>query len=152
MKTIYKLLLAGRLYHKISEQYCKPITKKTGLNTTELRIISLIAESDKAVNPRDIAKSQGLSKALVSKSVDHLKKKGYLMLKPDPNDMRRVELRLTDDAMPILESYSRIKSELKHDISDGLGNNEFLILDQSLDNVIYKMRSLFLLKQQKKHF
>lgn len=151
MKTIFKLLLAGRLYHKIAERYCSPITKKTGLNTTELRILSLIAESKHAINAREISECQGLSKALVSKSVDHLKKRGYLLLLPDPNDMRRVELCLTDDAKPVMKAYSKIKTELKHDIEGDIDSDTLDILDQSLDDVIFTMKSLFILKDQKDH-
>ncbi|MBQ3334493.1 MAG: MarR family transcriptional regulator [Eubacteriaceae bacterium] len=151
MKTIHKILLAGRLYHKISEQYCKPITKKTGLNLTELRILSLIDDSEGTVNARDISESLGLSKSLVSKSVDHLKSKGYLVLKPDPDDMRRVDLGLSDNAEPILTSFLKIKTKLKHDIADDIDHENFVMLDQSLDNIIYQMRSLYLLKHPKNH-
>ncbi|MDL2300897.1 MarR family winged helix-turn-helix transcriptional regulator [Lachnospiraceae bacterium OttesenSCG-928-D06] len=80
--------------------------KRYDLRITDLDILFYIAHS----GSKDIV-DIGMSKANVSKSVNHLRKENLVTLSEDQEDRRCVHIMITEDAHSIMRELDCIKKE-----------------------------------------
>lgn len=70
----------------------------------------------------DIAAARGISKALVTRSVDGLHRRGFLESERDENDRRIVHLRLCGEGIAVAERLKqagiRVAQKLRKDVTD----------------------------------
>ena len=94
----YDILNLGQQLKKLLEKKSMPIMQKYDLRKVELDILSFFSiqerEGDTA---KDIMLTKRISKAHVSKSVDNLKRRGYISLEEDKKDHRRIHISLTEE-------------------------------------------------------
>ena len=82
-----------------------------GLRHVELDILYLISHEKQKDTAKDLIEIQHLSKAHISKSVDNLKQHGYIELVADEADHRKIHIRMTGKAKPVLEEFEQIRAE-----------------------------------------
>ena len=77
----YEILTLGQLLKKLLEKRSLPIMEQYGLRKVELDILSFFAIQERQGDTaKDIMLTKHISKSHISKSVDNLKKRGYIVL------------------------------------------------------------------------
>jgi DNA-binding transcriptional ArsR family regulator len=78
-------------------------TKASGLNPTQMAILTLLEGREPGLSIRDIAAHIGVSQPTATDSVLSLEKKGLVAKRPDVADKRAVIIALTDDGLAGLD-------------------------------------------------
>lgn len=129
----FKLERAYRkYYHAEMEQY--------HLSPNELLVMLFLAKKDHVTDTaRDIADYEGVSKALVARSVDSLLEKGYISLKRDTEDKRRCHLYLTDSSDELIRVITKKQREFFKIMTAGTSDEEIAVIQRVIarfmDNV-----------------
>lgn len=103
MLTIEEFL---RLSNRLREYYGKQIKDRFTEYTfspNEISILILLKNNTSITTNTQLRVVLGVSKALVSRSVTSLERKGLVLVLSDPNDKRISHIELTKYAYPILE-------------------------------------------------
>lgn len=77
----------------------------TGLHATDVRAMWVLAEPDAPRTAGELGARLGLSSAAATRTVDRLELSGYVERVRDPEDRRRVGLRLTGDAQALARDF-----------------------------------------------
>ena len=92
--------------HKTASAYsaaCKPLCQQLHLPQTAFDILMFLANNPGYQTASDIVEVRKLKANLVSVNVDRLVQESYLAREADPADRRRVLLRCTEKAQPIIK-------------------------------------------------
>lgn len=92
-----------RLYEKMMKSVCSTYQ----LSMVEVDIIAFLKNHPQKDTAADIVELRMLSKAAVSKGVDLLIRKSFLERETDQNDRRKVHLKLTKKAEPVMKDIQR---------------------------------------------
>ena len=95
---------------------CRPLCQELGLAQTAFDILLFLANNPTYKTARDIVEVRHIKANLVSIHVDRLVREGYLTRQAVAGDRRKVELRCTDRARPVIERGRALQS----DFFDGL--------------------------------
>lgn len=132
----YEILLLGQQLKKLLEKKSLPVMMKYDLRKVELDILSFLEscgrESDTA---KDIMLTKHISKAHVSKSIDNLKRRGYIYLEEDKEDHRRIHIFITENGRFVLQEFLKIRNECKEILFQNINPKEKRILVQLLEKM-----------------
>ena len=134
MEKILDILTAFYKYKKIYEKRCQVIMKQYDLRLADLEILYYVSQA----GPRNMAKDivdMGMSKANVSKSVEHIRGKGYVALYEDKEDRRCVHIEVTEAAAPILKEVRQIREEMGKSLSEGIPREDIDIMKQVMQQM-----------------
>ena len=109
MYSEYEIFGTNQQMRKVIEQACERLMETYGLRHVELDILYLISHEKQKDTAKDLIEIQHLSKAHISKSVDNLKQHGYIELVADEADHRKIHIRMTGKAKPVLEEFEQIR-------------------------------------------
>ena len=84
----------------------------------------LISHEKQKDTAKDLIEIQHLSKAHISKSVDNLKQHGYIELVADEADHRKIHIRMTGKAKPVLEEFEQIRADILERLFAGVTEEE----------------------------
>lgn len=84
----------------------------------------------------DIAQTQGISKALVARSVDSLYRRGFVQGTRDPADRRIVHLRLCGDGVTVARQLQECGRRVSEQLQCGISEQEM----QCMHEVMQKMQ------------
>lgn len=113
--------------------------KKGGIaSAQELDVLSRIALSEKPLTPQELSKTMGVNKSAVSRVVDHLGKKSFLVKQPNSSDKRSYTLSLTEYGNRELNETYRYYLEPIYTLRRTLGEEDF----QALAALIRKSNNL----------
>ena len=87
-----------RLYEEQFEEICQ----KYQITQNEADILAFLANNPDYDTARDIVEIRMITKSYISKSVENLIKKGFLVRTLDKHDRRLIQLHLTDKSNPII--------------------------------------------------
>ena len=107
------------IFRKIALAYsevCKPLCKELGLPQTAFDILMFLGNNPDYKTASEIVEIRRLKANLVSVNVEKLVQEGYLTRCAVAGDRRKVELRCTDRARPVIERGRALQS----DFFDGL--------------------------------
>lgn len=124
------LLLSGQQYKKIQEAYLTPILEEYGINVVDMRVLLFLYEHKSFDTARDIVETHHLAKSYVSKSVDKLIEKGFLVRKHINGDKRYVHLLVKEEMQPAIEAVRKQRNEMLSFLFDGVEEKEMEILKQ----------------------
>lgn len=114
------IYVSHALVKQFKKYVCKDL-KGYGLTPAEIDIITFLINQPPEINTaKDIVIRRGLSKALVSKSVNSLVEKGLLSLTPDEKDRRLVHLKLTSNADEIISIALKSKEAFYVEITKSI--------------------------------
>lgn len=94
-----------------------------------------------ATPAREITQFRGISRSLVSKSVDLLMKKGYLEAKQDEKDRRVIHLLLLPKAEKTIEKLNIIRREFMSKLCEGITREEadaFMVIVRKMAGNVQK--------------
>ena len=93
------------------------------LTEPQFRAMGFLSHHE-GVSLSDMADDFGLTLPTVSKMVDGLVKRGFLSRQEDPDDRRRVTLRLTDNGKSVFDTAKRNSDALLADLLKTLSHDE----------------------------
>lgn len=132
----YEILTLGQLLKKLLEKRSLPIMEQYGLRKVELDILSFFAIQERQGDTaKDIMLTKHISKAHISKSVDNLKKRGYIVLEEDVLDHRKIHISLTTEGTKVLEQFMQIRNECKEILFQHITQTEKEVLVQVLEKM-----------------
>ena len=111
--------------HKLLQVYgmrCKPLCRELHIPQTAFDILMFLANNPECDTARDIVEIRRIKATLVSVNVDRLVREGYLDRGPSPGDRRKILLRCTRKAEPIIargrQMQNRFLEELFRDVDE----------------------------------
>lgn len=130
----FKLAAHSAMIRSMLRKRFRGLAESSGLKIGELQLLMLLstAHTDTA---GEIARHLGVSRSLVSQTVDGLVRQGYLETAPDKTDRRLVRLRLTERAEPLLETFERMKQEFFSATLEGISSEELEIFFSVLQRI-----------------
>lgn len=121
MFTIEEFL---RISNQMRDYYAKKIKdsfQEFNFSPNEISILIILKNNSTITTSTELKVVLGVSKTLISRSVDSLEKKGLIRICVDEKDTRIHHLRLTDACKPILktidEEIGKINKTLFYDVS-----------------------------------
>ena len=104
---------------KLYEKMLKNVCTAHDLAVTEADILGFLKNNPDKDTAADIAELKMLSKGAVSKSVDSLIGKGLLQRCPDKQDRRKIHLKITPEADPVISDIIKVQEEFRKSRFDG---------------------------------
>jgi DNA-binding MarR family transcriptional regulator len=101
--------------------------------------LHLLAERQQGLSLTQVARELGITAAAVCDCVGALRKKGFVTQKRNPQDRRRLTLRLTAEGQAI--AHEAITSDPLHEVFAGLGGAEQQLLQVLLLKTIYALEA-----------
>ena len=142
MNTLFDMLTVVYKYKKLDERRCQRIVREYDLRVADIDILYYVAHSGPKNLSKDIV-DMGMSKANVSKSVEHLRKKGLVELTEDKEDRRCVHIELTSEAHTVIKEAVKIRRELGQCLLKGVGEADreavFRVLRQINENMAQEL-------------
>jgi len=145
MYILFEMLTVFYKYKRLYERRCCEIMKKNDLRISDLDILFFIANSGRKNLAKDIV-DIGMSKANVSKSVDHLHQKKLVVLSEDPEDRRCIHIEVAKEAAPLIGEITAIREELARNLLDGVKQEDetviVKVMQQIGDNINMELLNL----------
>jgi len=106
-------IINGQQFKRVYEKKCEPLMKKYDLRKIELDVLFFLYSYETYDTAKDIVNQKCLSKAHVSKAIENLTDKQYVMTWSDRQDRRCVHLSVTEEARPVLAELEALWHELE---------------------------------------
>lgn len=114
------------------ENYCKPICKELKMPQMAFDILMFLANNPDHYTAKDICRMRGFKENIVSVNVNKLVNEGYLIREEVPGDRRKVRLRCTDKARPIIEKGRNTQNDFQEAIRKNIPPEDMLIFQKCL--------------------
>lgn len=142
MEAIRYITLARDIL-KAYEMRCKALCRDNRITQTAFDILMFLYNNPDNRTATDITLKRGIKPNLVSLYVDKLAASGYLERRPSNRDRRTVELRLTQQAMPLVKAGAQIQGRFYQSLSAGMtpamleaGRETLLVLETNLHELL----------------
>ena len=93
------------------------------LSQNEIEVLMFLAHGT-CDTARDITQFRGISRSLVSKSVDQLMKRGYIEARQDEDDRRVIHMILLPKAEQTVRKLDAVRREFMRKLCDGITREE----------------------------
>lgn len=128
-----------RLYSKTIQQ----AAQKHGLSKTEADVLLFLYNNPEYDTARDIVEFRGIAKSYVSKTIELLIQKGFLLAQENENDRRMIHLKLQDNKLDVVRELKHTQEELFTLICRNISDHEreqlsliFTKLSQNIKEVL----------------
>ena len=142
MYNLFDTLTVIYKYKKLYERNCQELMKKYDLRIADIDVLYQVAHSGKRNLAKDIV-DDGMSKANVSKSVEHLHSKGLVELVADKEDRRCVHIEPTADAQEIIIEVENIRRTMGVSLSAGISEEDRVavarVMHQLYENMTHEL-------------
>lgn len=129
-----------RLYRQ-NQKFSMAHTDHPDLTPSEIQILRHIGFHGE-VSQRHLADTMGVDKAMVSRTLQKLEEKGYLIRKEDEHDARLKRVAALPPALEIHSKGKELAEQFYDAITDEFSANELALLDQMLQKMAEKARSI----------
>lgn len=126
----------GMKMRKLLEKKSEVLEKKYGMRSVELEILLFLYHSPCGDTAKDIVEEKNLSKAHISKSVDNLRAKGFVVLTEDVNDRRKRHIELTKKAKEAAKEMLEVHNDCKRIIMRYVTEEEKNVMDHVLQKML----------------
>ncbi len=117
-------LLFGQQYRHLYEKQFGEIMEEYRLKRIEVYLLYMISLCDENCTAKTLVEKSSISKAHVSSVTESLKKQGYIIFIPDEKDHRKHIIRLTDDALDIINKMAQVRFKMSDIIFQGISSRE----------------------------
>lgn len=124
MENNLENLLNGQQYKRIYEKKLNQLLKKYRLTKIEVEILLFLDQNEEYDTATDIVEQKGFSKSYVSKGIDSLITKGFLIGTPDEDDRRTIHLTIGKDAAFVIKEARQLHKDLLEVLFDGITTEE----------------------------
>lgn len=126
----------GMKMRKLLDKKSEVLTKKYGVRNVELEILLFLYHSPCGDTAKDIVEEKNLSKAHISKSVDNLRAKGFVILTEDENDRRKRHIELTEKAVEAAKDMLQVHNECKQVVMRYVTDDEKAVMNQVMEKML----------------
>ena len=126
----------GMNMRKLLEKKSEVLVQKYGVRNVELEILLFLYHSPCGDTAKDIVEQKNLSKAHISKSVDNLRAKGFVVLTEDDNDRRKRHIELTQKAEEAAKEMLEVHNDCKRIIMRYVTEEEKAVMDRVMQKML----------------
>ena len=90
----------------------------------ELSILTVLSSSEKGLSPGEMCDILGMTTPRVSAAISGLKRKGYVISKPDSEDRRKVNVSITEEGLSLISAKREEISEFIAAVLTDLGKDD----------------------------
>ena len=126
----------GMKMRKLLEKKSEVLVQKYGVRNVELEILLFLYHSPCGDTAKDIVEEKNLSKAHISKSVDNLRAKGFVVLTEDENDRRKRHIELTQKAEEAAKEMLEIHNDCRRIIMRYVTEEEKAVMDRVMQKML----------------
>lgn len=116
--------------------------KEYNLTSNQIDVLIFIKRNKEYNTAKDIVEYIGVSKGLVSRSIDDLLKRGYITACEDKNDKRKLRLFLTDEGekiVNIIEGYDREFFEM---LTSNITKEEMEVHSSIINKIVTNLKNI----------
>lgn len=113
----------------------QPLCKDTGIPPLALDILLYLANNPERATAKDACKIRGFKSGIVSVHIERLVAGGLIERSPAPEDRRRILLKVTPAATPIIEKGRIIQREFYARTLKGVGEDEIKALRATMSKI-----------------
>lgn len=124
MKEISEYIAAGELFFRIHEKLMTKIAQEYDLNRTEVKTLIFLHLHPAQNTAKQIVEHWQIPKSCVSKAIDTLTRKGYVVVREDAEDRRVLHLFLQEKAEPLLRRVEKEQEEMMEALASGMTDTE----------------------------
>lgn len=124
MFTQLQFLAAQQLLKKLYETCCEPLFQKYHLTRMELDVLMLLSEEDGIETAGELVAQLGFTKSHVSKAVEELVHRGWVLAQTDKEDRRRIRLRVSVEAQQVVQEGRSAQRKLAKFLYQGMSEQE----------------------------
>ena len=128
--------ICGMKMRKLLDKKSEVLSQKYGVRNVELEILLFLYHSPCGDTAKDIVEEKNLSKAHISKSVDNLRAKGFVVLTEDENDRRKRHIELTQKAEEAAKEMLEIHNECKQIIMRYVTEEEKELMNHVMEKML----------------
>ena len=128
--------ICGMKMRKLLDKKSEVLSQKYGVRNVELEILLFLYHSPCGDTAKDIVEEKNLSKAHISKSVDNLRAKGFVVLTEDENDRRKRHIELTQKAEEAAKEMLEIHNECKRIIMRYVTEEEKEVMNRVMEKML----------------
>ena len=124
------------LYAQVRKVYIEEFNREfqdDNFSPNEMNIMIFLYNNPSIDTSSQLCVTLGVSKGLVSRSIDSLIKKGYITSYSDKKDKRIQHLQLTSQVEPVIKKIKKIKYNLNQDILDGISKEDIETMQRTLN-------------------
>ena len=126
----------GMKMRKLLDKKSEVLAQKYGVRNVELEILLFLYHSPCGDTAKDIVEEKNLSKAHISKSVDNLRAKGFVILTEDKNDRRKRHIELTEKAVEAAKDMLEVHNECRQIVMRYVTDDEKVVMNQVMEKMI----------------
>ena len=117
------------------------ISEKFDLTRAEIDVIAFLANNPKLDTASSVVEYRMIAKSHVSKAVEHLISRGFVVGNKDSKDRRQVHLMLTEEAKEAVREIAARQKEFVKKVNDGITDEEFKIFKKISEKIIKNIES-----------
>lgn len=115
--------------------FCKPLCRELGLPQTAFDILMFLSNNPEHSTAKEISSLRGLKENIISINVNKLVGEGYLLRQNDPEDRRKVHLRCTEKAAPIIARGRQLQEDFLNETLQGLSSQELRTMQHCMETI-----------------
>ncbi|HHW99442.1 MAG TPA: MarR family transcriptional regulator [Firmicutes bacterium] len=139
MHSIKQLINVGSNIVQSAQLYLNQALKEKNLSSAETNVLMFLYTNGDHVSQDAIVSGVDVSKPAISRTINSLEKKGYIVREPNPNDKRSNLINLTEKAWQEEEYIQSVYADFLNIAARGLPEDkvaEFIgLLQQVSDNI-----------------
>lgn len=129
----------GMKMRKLLDKKSEVLAQKYGVRNVELEILLFLYHSPCGDTAKDIVEEKHLSKAHISKSVDNLRAKGFVVLTEDKKDRRKRHIELTEKAIEAAKEMLEVHNECKRIIMQYVTDEEREVMGRVMQKMLQSL-------------
>ena len=115
------------------------ISEKFDLTRAEIDVIAFLTNNPKLDTASSVVEYRMIAKSHVSKAVEHLISRGFVVGNKDSKDRRQVHLVLTDEAKEAVREIAARQKEFVKKVNDGITDEEFKMFKKISEKIMHKL-------------
>ncbi len=136
MSEAREILHSAFVLKKAYESIWEDISDKYGLTRAEIDVLAFLSNNPKLDTASSVVEYRMIAKSHVSKAVEHLISRGFIIGNKDSKDRRQIHLVLTENAAEAVHAIrSRQKNFVKM-LNNGITEEEFKVFKKIFEKLI----------------
>lgn len=116
---------------KVHKKMCFEAVMEYHFTPNEILVLMFLSNNPDFDTAKDIAYYRNISKGLIAKSVESLAEQGFLILKKDEKDRRKIHLILSEKSQAVVERIREISKDFQEQLLEGVPEEYLKILDKT---------------------
>ena len=122
--------IQGRVFEKLLAEY-----GIDQFNGAQGRILFVLWEEDN-IPIAELSDKTGLAKTTLTGMLDRLEKSGHIIRLFDPEDRRKINIKLTDTAKNLKDSYDAVSMRMNGIFYEGFADREIITFEKRLAKIL----------------